>query len=348
MSDTDRLLYTLYAFAFVFGTLWGSFLNVVIYRVPAGLSVVRPASRCPSCQTPIRARDNIPILSWLLLRGRCRTCEAKISVRYPLIELLVGLLGLALAVHVFGPRLGAVLDGRAELLELVVPWLVLFAWFCALVALFFIDLDVTELPPEITVPGILLGILYAYAVPEVGLVADLVPNVGLVDALLGAVIGGGVILLLIVGYYVLRGRIGLGFGDIWMMAMVGAFLGWQGLFFIYLASSLQGVLVALVAVLVGRLRGTDAHAGSLFRNEEIAEMERELGLREAKTDDSAAPAGDNASQAPAPAAAAEDEGDAPAFGQLAIPFGPFIALSAVEYVFVGGWFMRLLTGGQGL
>src|SRR5690606_30258634 len=125
--------------------------------------------------------------------------------------------------------------GEAHWMDLFVPWVFLFAFLGALVALFFIDLDITELPPEITIPGIILGLIWAYAVPEVGVMADFTPNPTLADAAFGAVVGGGLILALLLGYYVLTGRVGLGGGDIWMMAMVGAFFGWQGLFFIYLA-----------------------------------------------------------------------------------------------------------------
>lgn len=375
MADPENLRWMLCAFAFVFGALWGSFLNVVIYRLPAGLSVVKPASRCPGCETPIRAWDNIPVLSWLLLRGKCRDCGTSISIRYPAIELTVAVLALLLALHVFtDARVLAVANGREELATLLTPWFFLFAWVCALVALFWIDLDVTELPPEITIPAIAVGLLYSWMVPEIGFFAELVPNVTLLDAGIGALVGGGLILALILGYYLLTGRIGLGFGDVWMMAMVGAFVGWQGLFFVYLASSLQGILVAALAVGWAKARGEDPSA--LFRNDEVAEIERELEAARRKTEaqaegsDSGAAAdarhdsgpGDaaNADADPDPAAAdagADDEtGDQndipeteedPAFGKLAVPFGPFIAVSAVEFIFIGEPVLELLMGPAG-
>jgi len=362
-----------HVFAFVFGALWGSFLNVVIYRVPAGLSLVRPGSRCPSCETPIRFYDNIPIVSWLVLRGKCRDCGVRISPRYPLVELLVALLALGLSLHVFTDhRVAMVLADRASLLELLVPWTLLFLYVCALVALFFIDLDTTELPPEITIPGILVGIGTAYAIPETGLMADLVPNVDVVDAAVGAVVGGGLILTLILSYYMLTGRIGLGFGDVWMMGMVGAFSGWQGLFFVYLASSLQGILLAAVAVSFNRVRGASGGEGGLFRNAEVDAVERELGLDrpeagggrpEGELDGGSEPDrdetmrsedGDEVAGLPEGARdgdgtglpeGARDGDEEVAFGKLAVPFGPFIAVAAVEYIFLGELFMQWLTGG---
>jgi len=363
-SDVDNLVLTLYVFAFAFGASWGSFLNVVIYRLPLHLSVISPPSHCPACKTPIRAYDNIPLLSWLLLRARCRTCDVKISPRYFGVELLVALLSLPLAVHVLDGRVAAVLTGRIEFMALFLAWSFLFVFIVGLVALFFIDLDITELPPELTIPGIVLGLLYAYLLPTEGFFFDLVPNPTLVNSLLGASIGGGLILGLIVVYYLLTGRIGMGGGDIWMMAMVGAFVGWQGLFFIFLASSVQGIVVALGAVGVAKFRGEES---GLFRNNEVDALESQLGLGEQESEpppgsetpesEAADAAGDEAiieaaapltdADAVAPAAA-EALAAAPVrrpIGKFAIPFGPFIAVSAIEYMFIGEWFLSLLTHG---
>ncbi len=311
----------LYVAAFMFGAAWGSFINVLVYRLPRRLSLVRPSSFCPSCETPIRAFDNVPVFGWLWLCGRCRACKCRIPVRYPLVELATALATTLLAWHVFDGRLEAVVGGHAVLSTLLVPYVFLFFYVVALIALFLVDLASTELPLEITLPGILLGLIYAYAVPETGLLFDLVPNVSLFDAVLGAGVGGGVIVAIIMGYFFLTGKVGMGGGDIWMMAMVGAFVGWQGLFFIFFASSVQGLLFAVGAVLFGAKQQVEGDGG-VFRNHEVAELEASMGL-------------------------AEDgqEAGAPAFRKLALPFGPFIALSAFEYIFFGDFLLSLLTGG---
>jgi len=310
---------SLYVAAFLFGAVWGSFVNVVVYRLPRRLSLLRPGSFCPGCQTPVKAYDNVPILGWLWLRGRCRACKCRISARYPLVELLTALATTAAAVHVFEGRIDEVVAARVALSELLVPYILLFFYVVALITLLLVDLASTELPLEITLPGIALGLIYAFVVPKTGIVADLVPNATLLQAVVGAAIGGGMILAIILGYYLLTGKIGMGGGDIWMMAMVGAFVGWQGLFFIFFASSLQGIVVASVAAVLGAGKGSNGKA-RLFRNQEVAELEAEMGL-------------DN----PQPQAAS--------FRKLALPFGPFIALSAFEYIFVGDFVTRWLSGG---
>lgn len=319
-DNLEAARWILYIFAFLFGAAWGSFLNVVIYRVPAGLSVVKPASRCPHCETPIRAWDNIPILSWFILGGKCRACKAPFSIRYALIELLVGLLTLALAYKIFHERLL-----HAPIADLLVPFFFLFLFIAALVALFFIDLDITELPPEITIPGIFVGLAYAWLVPEFGAVGSITPNVDVADALIGTLMGGGIIFGLFSIYFILTGRVGMGGGDLWMMAFVGSFVGWQGLLFIFLASSVQGLVVAFTALALGAGQQDEDEDG-LFRNKEVAEIEAEIRKEEGKPE-------------------LEEDEDAQGVGKLAVPFGPFIALSAVEYLFLGHIILPLLTGG---
>lgn len=274
----------LHLFAFVFGALVGSFLNVVIARVPKGLSIVRPRSFCPSCRTPIRARDNVPILSWLLLRGRCRSCGVRISPRYPFVELAVALLAVAV-LRRFGPT----------------PWaLAAFAFVAALVALTYIDLDHWLLPRSITIPFIALG-----------LGASFLPGgPGIASAAMGAAVGFGAFVLL--GWLAERilKKEALGGGDVWLLAMIGAWLGLRSLLPVVLLASVQGALVGGILLLATR--------------------------RHRKT----------AMPPPRPTGDPEvDEWEPP---EGAVPFGPFLALGAAEYLFFGerlvDWYLGLLTG----
>ncbi|MBK9740435.1 MAG: prepilin peptidase [Actinobacteria bacterium] len=201
------------------GLIVGSFLNVVIYRVPADLSIVRPGSACPTCHTPIAPRDNIPILSWLLLRGRCRSCGMRISVRYPLVEGLTGVLWVALGWWAWGT------DGIDPLLPLV---LVLGS---AGIALAFIDVDHHRLPDSIVLP--------LYPVTVVGLVLD-----GLLSdhwPWQSMLIGAGAWLVLIGGLWFFSGGRGMGFGDVKLAPVLGATLGWVGV-----GSALVGLMAAFV------------------------------------------------------------------------------------------------------
>ena len=183
-------------FVFILGTILGSFLNVVIYRLPRRLSVARPASRCPHCQTPIRPYDNIPLLSFLILRGRCRTCRAPISWRYPLVEAAAGLLLAGLWVH-FAPSAAWV------------PFVADAVFALMLIVVFFIDLDYQIVPNAITYSGLALGLLLA------------IPQGRVVPSVLSA-LGASVFFLLIA----ILSRGGMGGGDIKLAAMMGAFLSW--------------------------------------------------------------------------------------------------------------------------
>lgn len=222
---TLRLLLDLYAAAV--GLVIGSYLNVVIHRLPREESTVLPRSRCPSCGAVIRARDNVPLLSFLALRGRCRGCGARISWRYPFVEALTAVL-LVACVEVFGPSWRAVV---AALL------------CCLLVALAGIDLEHFLLPDVLTLPGLVLGLAvswFAYWIRWQ-------------DAALGALVGGGGLWLLGKAWYLLRHEEGLGFGDVKMLAMVGAFLGWQGVLVTVLLASAAGAALGLALVAGGRL-----------------------------------------------------------------------------------------------
>lgn len=205
----------------VFGLIVGSFLNVVIVRLPQGRSIVMPRSACPSCGRLIAAFDNIPVLSFLMLRGKCRSCRAKISVRYPLIEVLTAVLFLAVEMKFgLGPEV------------LFRHW----PWVSILVAVTFIDLEHYLIPDQLSLGGSVLGLL-----------TSLLPNeMGWQQSLLGFLFGFGCFYVLALVYFQVRGRSGMGGGDIKLLGMVGTFLGWQGVIFTIMLSSILGSFVGLI------------------------------------------------------------------------------------------------------
>jgi leader peptidase (prepilin peptidase)/N-methyltransferase len=206
------------AIAGLFGLVIGSFLNVVIYRLPLGKSVVFPPSACGSCQRELRWFENIPVVSWVVLGGKCARCQARISVQYPLVELVTALVFMAtVAVTPIGPLLAARL---------------LFG--CALIVLFAIDLEHQILPNVITLPGIVVGLGFALVGPP-----------GWRAALLGALLGGGLLYATAAGYYAVRKEDGLGMGDVKMLAMIGAFLGWQHMLLTLVLASFAGAFIGL-------------------------------------------------------------------------------------------------------
>ena len=211
-------------FTFNFGAAIGSFLNVCIYRIPAETSLVKPSSRRPSSVHPIRLSDNIPILSFLILRARCRDCGAKISWRYPLIELITGLMALLL----FG-KFG---------LSLV--FLTFFIFTAVLIVIAFIDLDQQIIPDILSRPGI----------PVFCLAAVFIVKLPWLEALIGLLIGGGVLLAIAFVYELITKREGMGGGDIKLLAMIGGFLGWKSLIFVLLFSSLAGAVVGIAAMII--------------------------------------------------------------------------------------------------
>jgi leader peptidase (prepilin peptidase)/N-methyltransferase len=219
---TPYLVFSL--FALVTGMVVGSFLNVCICRMPKGKSVVTPPSHCPQCDYRVRWYDNIPIVSYLLLRGRCRGCGMHISPQYPLVELLNGLLTLALFLR-FGPTLA---------------FLVLFLFCSALVVITFIDLDHQIIPDEISLTGIVVGFVFSF----------FLQGHSWLNSLLGILLGGGSLLLVAYGYQWLTGKEGMGGGDIKLLAMMGAFLGWKSIPFIIFASSLFGSVIGITIMLV--------------------------------------------------------------------------------------------------
>lgn len=215
--------------AFAFGAIVGSFLNVVIHRVPRGESIVFPASHCPHCNVAIKAYDNIPIVSFLLLGARCRNCRERISWRYPLIELANALFYLAIF-----QRTGAT-PGFLAVAALVSMTLVLI----------YIDLEIQILPDVIDIPGIALG-LGMGAMHFGALYPDLLLARTLFESITGAMVGAGVILVIRLLYQLVRKVEGMGLGDVKMMAMLGAVLGWEPLFPLLLIASFTGAIVGLL------------------------------------------------------------------------------------------------------
>lgn len=215
-------------YATILGLIVGSYLNVVIYRLPLGISTVLPRSRCPACGAGIRAWDNVPVISYLLLRGRCRSCGAAISARYPLIEGATALLFLGSFLR-FGIAWAAVVG----------------ALFCALmVALAMIDLDHMILPDVLTWPGVVAGILLQplvlWASPGAA-----GPWRAMAGGALGAAAGAGILLAVWGGWYLLRHEEGMGLGDVKMLAAIGAFLGWHGVLVSLFLGALSGAAVGL-------------------------------------------------------------------------------------------------------
>ena len=231
------------AFIFFFGIVIGSFLNVCILRIPEDFSIVAPASRCPRCQSLINWYDNVPVFGWLVLRGKCRACGAAISPMYPLVELATGLLFVACYLE-FG------------LTQTAVKWLF---FTCLLIVLTITDLRVRLLPDIVNWPGFVAGLFFSAIVPPddhsaVFLYATLFhrtpprPVQGLLDALLGAAFGSFLLWAVAALYKRVRGREGMGMGDVKMMAMVGAFLGIRGAFLTILLGTLMGTLVGVTVI----------------------------------------------------------------------------------------------------
>jgi leader peptidase (prepilin peptidase)/N-methyltransferase len=214
------------AYVAVLGLIVGSYLNVLIYRLPLGMSTVTPRSRCPACGAPIRALDNLPVLSFLLLGGRCRSCGARISWRYPLLETATALL-FAGCVVAFGLSLQALMAA---------------VFGCLMIALAMIDVDHMILPDRITWPGIALGFLFhALLVLRLGL-----PWRHMLGPLFGALLGGGLPLAIYGLWWLIRREEGLGLGDAKMMALIGTFLEWKALLVAFFFAVLAGSIVGLV------------------------------------------------------------------------------------------------------
>src|SRR5579883_483098 len=236
---------------FVFGLIIGSFLNVCILRIPMAESIVLPPSHCPKCGAPIKAYDNIPVVSWLLLAGRCRKCKVRISAMYPIVELATGMLFLACYLA-FG------LSPEA------LKWTI----FAALmIVLTITDLRERILPDKVNFFGLAAGLLLSFFTSPIDGTAPWLANnifaypppeavLSFADALIGAGVASGLLWLVAEGYFHARGREGMGFGDVKMMAMVGAFLGVQRSLLTILLGSLLGSVIGIVVIAIGR-KGRD-------------------------------------------------------------------------------------------
>lgn len=211
-------------FALLLGAIVGSFLNVVILRLPSeDESIVFPASHCPRCQNILSWYENIPVISFLALRGRCRHCHERISLQYPVVEICMALLSAAL-VHRFG---------------LSITSAGYFIFCAALLVIIWIDIEHQIIPDVISLPGILLGFIFSLVSPALTWQ----------DSLIGLFLGGGVLYAIALLYYLWKKQEGMGGGDIKLLAMIGAFLGWQALPFVIFASSLLGATIGIIAMI---------------------------------------------------------------------------------------------------
>lgn len=289
-----------YAFAIVLGLVWGSFANVCIYRWPAGRSVVKPASHCSSCKAPIRWYDNLPLVSWLWLRGKCRSCHASFSGRYLIVEAVTGAL--------FGVAWWATIEGYAlfEPLDVRLIRFAIYAAFCfVMVVITFIDLDHKLILNKVTIPSIV--VFYGLGL--------LLPERAWWDGLVGAAVGYGVPWLIGEIYFRLKGREGLGLGDSMLLAVIGALLGWRGVVVALFGGSVIGSVLGIAILLVARRDAADE------------------------------PAADAAPTTGEPAADADTED--PSLMKTELPFGPFLAMAAVFYLFAEPWIQlnfKLLGG----
>jgi leader peptidase (prepilin peptidase)/N-methyltransferase len=304
LSELDLSPNLMRVFAFAWGAVWGSFVNVVVYRVPREMSVVRPGSHCPACGAPLGALDNVPILSWLVLRGRARCCGARISPRYLVVEALGGLLALA----VFEVIVRA-LPGETSLVHAGSIFLADFALAMALLAAAFIDAEHMYLPDPITLGGALFGLL-----------TPSLRGLGWLDGLVGAAVGFvGIWLPFIVLYKLLRGRAGMGLGDAKLMMLAGAWFGWPGVVFTIFAGAIQATLAAGVML---ALRGKIEEPESVLKDREEIQKAAAEGDEEAQE-----------------LLEKDPLALAPAEGLMGarFAFGPFLCLAIIEWMLAGEW-----------
>jgi len=240
---------------FIFGLCIGSFLNVCIYRIPESKSIISPGSMCPSCGNPIKFYDNIPVLSFIILRAKCRNCNACISLRYPLVEILTGFFALSVFIK-FGSSIEA-------------P--IYFIFIATLLVITFIDIDHRIIPDLISLPGIVFFFIASLTIS----------TISIIDSFIGILAGGGILFAIAEIYWRITGKEGMGGGDVKLLAMIGALIGWQGVLFTIFVSSLVGTIIGIIVMLI---QGKNL--------------------------------------------------------KLAIPFGPFLSIGAVVYVFFGNEFIN--------
>jgi leader peptidase (prepilin peptidase) / N-methyltransferase len=210
---------------FMFGMCIGSFLNVCIYRLPSSTSIINPSrSFCPQCNSAIQFYDNIPVLSYLWLKGRCRNCKAPISPRYPLVELMTGILAIAILFK----------------FHLTLEGVIYFVFTSSLLVITFIDIDHKIIPDIISLPGIPIGLAASFVLPAMTFKSSL----------LGLLAGGGSLLLVAWTYSLITRKEGMGGGDIKLLGMIGTFIGWKGVIFTIFAASLTGTLVGMIVMLL--------------------------------------------------------------------------------------------------
>ncbi len=255
--------YLLKLYVFFVGLCFGSFLNVCIYRLPLEQSIIKPSSFCPKCKNKLKWYHNIPLISYLFLAGKCAYCGSKISIKYPLIEFLTGVI-FYLNYYFYGISFQSFFNVIFIMLLLIVV---------------FVDLEHMIIPDEVSVGGIGAGFILSF----------FNKNISWIDSLLGIVIGGGILLAIIKGYYLLTKKEGMGGGDVKLLAMIGAFLGYKSILFVIFVSSLIGTVTGVPLMLI----------------------------KGEKSD-------------------------------LAIPFGPFLSLGAIIYLFFGSkiisWYFNFLKG----
>lgn len=293
-------LWFLRAFAIAFGLIWGSFLNVVIYRVPLGKSIVHPPSHCTSCGKPVRPWQNVPVLSWIALRGKTGCCKQPLSIRYPLVELIGGLCAwgiLEMRVLTLSPTTTPAFA--------VAVFLSFLAMTLGLVAGAFIDAEHLYLPDSITIGGAILGVA-----------TSSLRGLSFVESIIGAAIGFVVVWLPFVFLYEkIRGQAGMGLGDAKLLALAGAWFGWPGALFVLGAGAIQGAVGTGVLLLArGKIEDPEAvqreREAILAEIEALPEDERKEALEEWNKDPIAQEAGSGL--------------------RARIPFGPFLALAVIE------------------
>lgn len=290
--------------AIFWGACWGSFANVVIYRWPRELSLVRPGSHCPHCDKPVRAYDNVPVLAWLWLRGRCRDCSKPISPRYPLIEGIYSIAALGLVELIVRS------DPSQALSVGLALFFIRFAFVWGLLTAAFIDLETLLIPDFISLSGVVFGIAQS----------AFLPGIGLRQSLFGAGLGFAIPFSLWFIWSRLLNREGMGLGDAKLLAMIGALLGPAGVLFSLSVGSLQGIIATVVSKLTGWRLGPE-HAWDEDQSQDS--QTEQPSEHPSQTED-------------------------PGLMRTRIPFGPFLALGAIEYLMgADAWiaeYLRIATG----